>query len=246
MLYGQKYLPISRSIEQFYVDAAAGQLPSYSYLDPGFGGEGQGTSNDDHPHADIRRGQALVGQVVHALMASPQWSRTLFVLTYDEWGGFFDHVRPPRFPDDVTDTTPGAPNDHGQAGFRVPTVLFGPYARRGCVGHNAYDHSSILKMVEWRFGLPALTKRDAAARNLAETLQFSRPDFSVPSLPTPLDPGPHVCGTPSVGTLPGGAAAAAASPRTLVRGGTPMGREDPFWAELKASPLMRGWDRVTG
>jgi phospholipase C len=227
-LWGQKYLPIASPVDRFFADAAAGQLPAYSYLDPFFLGEDQGGSNDDHPHADIHRGQAFLSQVAHAITTSPQWSRTALVITYDEWGGFFDHVRPPRLPDDH-DTGPLGKDDHAQAGFRVPAIVLSPFARRGFVGHEVYDHTSILKMVEWRWKLAPLTKRDRAARNLAETFTFGRPDPSVPALPIVADPGPHVCRD----ALPLGAL-----------GTNPMGLEDPFWAELRDSPLMRGWDAV--
>src|SRR5204863_8831710 len=98
-LWGPKYLPLSRSIETFFAQAEAGTLPQYSYLDPFFLGEDQGGSNDDHPHADIRRGQSFVAKVVNALMSSPVWSKTVLVITYDEWGGFFEHVVPPVLPD---------------------------------------------------------------------------------------------------------------------------------------------------
>ena len=90
-LYGGRYQPISAPITEFFADAAAGTLPSYSYLDPAFFGT---TQNDDHPHADIRRGQNLMGRIVQALIASPQWPSTLLIITYDEWGGFFDTVDP--------------------------------------------------------------------------------------------------------------------------------------------------------
>ena len=224
-LMGQKYLPISSPFERFFLDAAAGQLPAYSYIDPFFLGEGQGGSNDDHPHADIHRGQALVSEVVRAVTSSPQWARTALVITYDEWGGFFDHVKPPRLPDDH-DRGPHSNDDHAQAGFRVPTIVLSPFARRNFVGHNLYDHTSILKMVEWRWGLKPLTKRDKAARNLAETFRFDKPDTQVPNLPFVLDPGPHIC-LPGVGGKAGS-----------------MALEDPFWRELAESPLMRGWDAV--
>jgi phospholipase C len=227
-LWGQQYIPIASPVTRFFADAAAGQLPAYSYLDPFFLGEGQGGSNDDHPHADIHRGQAFLSQVVHALTTSPQWKNTALVITYDEWGGFFDHVRPPRLPDDH-DTGPHGKDDHAQAGFRVPTIVLSPFAQRGFVGHQIYDHTSILKMVEWRWGLKPLSKRDAAARNLAETFRFDKPDITVPALPIVADPGPHVCQD----QLPVGAL-----------GTNPMGLEDPFWAELRDSPLMRGWDAV--
>jgi phospholipase C len=212
-LYGPKYAPIAKPFASFYAQAASGTLPAYSYLDPFFLGEDQGGSNDDHPHADIRRGQALMSDVVHAITHSPQWSRTALVITYDEWGGFFDHVVPPVLPD-------GDPA-HAQAGFRVPTVVVSPFARRGYVGHEVYDHTSILKMVEWRFGLAPLTARDAGARNLAESFDFAHPRFAVPSLPRVTDPGPHLC------------------PETVPAGG--MALEDPFWRELADSPLVQRW-----
>ncbi|MCW2599081.1 MAG: alkaline phosphatase family protein [Frankiales bacterium] len=221
-LWGQKYLPIASPVERFIADAAAGTLPSFSYVDPFFLGEDQGGSNDDHPHADIHRGQAFLSLVANAVTTGPLWSKTALVITYDEWGGFFDHVKPPRMADNH-DTGSSGKDDHAQAGFRVPTFLLSPFARAGHVGHQVYDHSSILKMVEWRFGLAPLTKRDRAARNLAESLDFAHPR-SAPSLPVVLDPGPHVC-VPPVGT-------------------NPMGLEDPFWRELAESTLMRGWDAV--
>ncbi|MGZ4436992.1 MAG: alkaline phosphatase family protein [Nocardioidaceae bacterium] len=227
-LWGDRHLDIASPVERFFADAAAGQLPAYSYLDPSFLGEGQGGSNDDHPHADIHRGQAFLSSVARAITSSPQWSRTALVITYDEWGGFFDHVRPPRLPDDH-DTGPHGKDDHAQAGFRVPCIVLSPFARPGHVGHNQYDHSSILKMVEWRHGLAPLTRRDRAARNLAESFDFRHPQ-PPPPLPLVLDPGPHVCAP-----LPTG---------LKLAGGKPMGMEDPFWAELASSPLMRGWDAL--
>jgi phospholipase C len=221
-LWGQKYLPIASPVERFYADAASGTLPSFSYLDPYFLGEGQGGSNDDHPHADIHRGQAFLSLVAKAVTTGPLWSKTALVITYDEWGGFFDHVRPPRLADNHDMGVRGK-DDHAQAGFRVPTFLLSPFARAGHVGHHVYDHSSILKMVEWRFGLAPLTKRDRAARNLAESLDFAHPR-KAPALPLVTDPGPHLC-QPPIGT-------------------NPMGLEDPFWRELADSRLMRGWDAV--
>jgi phospholipase C len=206
-LYGEKNIAAARPVETFFADAALGRLPAFSYLDPFFLGEGQGGSNDDHPHADIRRGQAFLSQVARAVVESPQWSRTALVITYDEWGGFFDHVVPPVLPDDPAT----AAWDPSQAGFRVPTFVLSPFASRGAVDHHTYDHTSILKMVEWRFGLKPLAPRDAAARNLALGLDFSSPSTNVPNLPVVTDPGPHLCGAPETG----------------------MAAEDPFWVELR-------------
>jgi phospholipase C len=206
-LYGEKNIAAARPVETFFADAALGRLPAFSYLDPFFLGEGQGGSNDDHPHADIRRGQAFLSQVARAVVESPQWSRTALVITYDEWGGFFDHVVPPVLPDDPAT----AAWDPSQAGFRVPTFVLSPFASRGAVDHHTYDHTSILKMVEWRFGLKPLAPRDAAARNLALGLDFSSPSTNVPNLPVVTDPGPHLCGAPETG----------------------MAAEEPFWVELR-------------
>ena len=217
-LWGEQYLPIAAPISRFYADALSGTLPSFSYLDPFFEGEDQGGSNDDHPHADIRRGQAFLSLVVNALAHSPLWDRTALVITYDEWGGFFDHVKPPRLPDSHN-SAPGGPADHAQAGFRVPCILFSPFAQPGRVGHRVYDHTSILKMVEWRWRLRPLTQRDAAARNLAEVLDFRAPQRTAPSLPVVADPGPHLCGSPIPAT-------------------------DSFWPALAELAAKFGWDHL--
>jgi phospholipase C len=220
-LWGEKYVGISKRIETFTADALAGRLAPFSYLDPYFLGEDQGGSNDDHPHADIRRGQAFLSLVATAVANSPQWKSTALVITYDEWGGFFDHVRPPRLPDDHVAV--GSEYDHSQAGFRVPAFVFSPFARRGGIDHHVYDHTSMLKFVEWRFGLAPLSARDRSARNIAYALDFAHPNFSVPTVPLVTDPGPHICGAP------GGA----------------MAMEEPFWVGLKDKVAgLPGWRHV--
>jgi phospholipase C len=169
-LWGTKHLPISKSINEFYVAAAFGLLPPVSFVEPGFLGEAvAGLSEDEHPLADIRLGQHFLSKVHDAVVSSPNWERTALVITYDEWGGFFDHVVPPVGPDPNPDL--GA----GLRGFRVPCLVISPRARRGHVAHELYDHTSVLKMIEWRFGLAPLTVRDAAANNLAEVLDFENP-----------------------------------------------------------------------
>jgi phospholipase C len=169
-LYGTKLLGISRSIAEFYAAASAGTLPSVSFVEPGFLGEIiPGMAEDEHPLADIRLGQHFLSKVYNAVVTSPNWERTMLVITYDEWGGFFDHVVPPVGAD---------PNPYlgaGLRGFRVPCVVVSPRARRGYVAHDLYDHTSILKLIEWRFGLEPLTVRDAEAGNLAEVLDFANP-----------------------------------------------------------------------
>jgi phospholipase C len=169
-LWGTRYLGISRPILEFYAQAAIGALPPVSFVEPGFLGEAvPGLSQDEHPLADIRLGQHFLSTVYNAVVSSPNWARTVFVITYDEWGGFFDHVPPPVGPDPNPDL--GA----GLRGFRVPCLVISPRSRRSTVAHGLYDHTSILRMIEWRFGLEPLTVRDAAANNLAEVLDFDSP-----------------------------------------------------------------------
>ena len=103
-----------------------------SYIDPPFLGEEAGTSGDDHPHADIRNGEAFMDRVYRAVTTGPAWSRTALVINYDEWGGFFDHVPPPTRPAAAADAAAG--NADGRLGFRVPCAarlaLRPPRARR--------------------------------------------------------------------------------------------------------------------
>jgi phospholipase C len=173
-LWGLKYAGISHGYDEFLRDAAAGTLPAVSYVEPPlFLEEIDGLAKDDHPHGDIRNGEKTMNDVYRAVTTSPNWSRTALVITFDEWGGFFDHVPPTSAPD----TNPALT---GLRGFRVPTLLISPFAQRAAVGHQTYDHTSILKLIEWRFGLPALTPRDAAARNLAELFNFGAPNLNAP------------------------------------------------------------------
>lgn len=186
-LWGTKYLGISQPYATFLTDCALGNLPEVSFVDPRFLDEGSGTSADDHPHADIRAGQFFLNEVYQAVTRGPAWERTLLVINYDEWGGFFDHVPPT--------TAPDAHPEWGLRGFRVPSLIISPRARRHHVAHGVYDHTSVLKAIEWRWNLPALTARDAAARNIAEVLDFTkRPNldaprwFVPPVLPVPCPP----------------------------------------------------------
>ena len=186
-LWGAALLGITTPIAEFYASAALGTLPAVSYIDPRFLGEDEGLSGDDHPHADIRVGQSFLNDIYTAVTSGPAWRRTALLITYDEWGGFFDHVPPGSAADPVT--------EHALRGFRVPTFVISPRARRSFVAHDIYDHSSIVKMIEWRFGLPPLTARDADARNIADVLDFSippnpaAPRWNVPA-PSSLTPEP--------------------------------------------------------
>jgi phospholipase C len=207
-LWGLSGLARSSQVQTFYEQAATGTLPALSFVDPAFNGEDQGTSGDEHPHGDIRVGQAFMADVVHAFMASPQWRRGALFIVYDEWGGFFDHVVPPRVPD--LRASSSVANDFGQMGFRIPAVLVSPYARRGHVDHSIYGFESILKMIRYRYGLPPLTPRDLYAHNIAAAFDFeAKPDYAPPDLPTP----PQIMGQACSGSLP---IAAARAPRREV------------------------------
>jgi phospholipase C len=183
-LWGAAGLARSSQVQQYYERAAAGTLPALSFVDPAFQGESQGTSGDEHPLADIRVGQAFVADVVHAFMSSPQFKRGALFMIYDEWGGFFDHVAPPRVPD--LRQSRDLAKDFGQMGFRIPAVVVSPYARRGHVDHSIYGFESIIKMIRYRYGLPPLTPRDLYANNIAAAFDFeSKPNYGIPDLPTP-------------------------------------------------------------
>ncbi len=208
-LWGSKYLGISHPYSEFLSDCASGSLPAVSFVDPRFEDESSGTSGDDHPHADIRSGELFLDEVYRAVTTSPAWSRTMLVINYDEWGGFFDHVAPAVAPDANPAT--------GQRGFRVPAMVVSPRARRGYVAHSVYDHTSTLKAIEWRFGLPALTPRDAGARNIAEVLDFA----SAPNLNAPVYSVPPFVAGPACSPV-----------------GPPPAEE---WAPLKQKAIAEGW-----
>ncbi|HEX6455292.1 MAG TPA: alkaline phosphatase family protein [Solirubrobacterales bacterium] len=196
-LWGAPGIARSGQVQEYYERCAAGTLPAVSFVDPAFNGEEQGTSGDEHPHGDVRLGQAFMADVVHAFMEGPQWKRGALFVVYDEWGGFFDHVRPPRVPDDRSSADVN--QDFGQMGIRIPAVVVSPYARRGHVDHNVYGFESILKLIRYRFGLPPLTTRDRYARNIARSFDFeSKPNLDLPSLPDPPQIVARACAPASV------------------------------------------------
>ncbi len=201
-LWGQSRLASSGPIAEYYQRAAAGTLPHVSYVDPNFGGssgEEPGLSGDEHPHGDVRTGQAFMADVVHAFLESPQFKRGALFIVYDEWGGFFDHVRPPRVPDIRND--PDLAKDFGQMGFRIPAIAVSPYARRGSVAHTTYGFESIIKLIRYRFALAPLTRRDAYASNIGRSFDWaSKPKLDPPDLPRPE----HVVSMACPGALPGG------------------------------------------
>jgi phospholipase C len=194
-LWGLKYLPILRHVSEFYADCAAGTLPAVSYVDPRLLGEQQGLSNDDHPHADIRNGQVFLNEIYTAVTTSPNWPNTVLVITYDEWGGFFDHVAPTTAP--IPPASAAAGDTDGLRGFRVPTFIISPWSPAG-VSHAVFDHTSILKMIEWRWHIEPLTVRDATANNLAMALDFRSRNMTAPAFGVPPGPFGVPCGLPEI------------------------------------------------
>ena len=189
-LWGSKYLSISRSFTEFLAACATGTLPQVSFVDPRFEDEGSGTSNDDHPHADIRNGEAFLNQVYEAVTQGPAWEKTVLVINFDEWGGFFDHVPPPLRPIPPGDKAVGS---DGRVGFRVPALVISPLARRRHIAADEFDHTSVLRMIEWRWDLSPLTVRDASANNLATVLNFDELDLTARQYSVPVGPFGGVC-----------------------------------------------------
>jgi phospholipase C len=168
-----------------------------SFIDPLFS-TGNGKGNDDHPHADVRMGEIFLRDVVTTLANGPNWANTVLVINRDEWGGFFDHVTPPRV---IAPNSVDKDLIDGKAllGCRVPTLVVSPFARgnpaKPCISSLLYDHTSVLKLIEWRWGLSPLGARDGSdeVANLALALDFDQPDSSVPSLPVIAKPALGPC-----------------------------------------------------
>ncbi len=204
-----RYLLHVRGIEQFFADADAGTLPAFCIVDPSFD-----DYSEENPQ-DIRKGESFAAEVINRIMRGRGWADTLLIWTYDENGGYYDHVAPPPAvpPDDVHGRSlvaheswlrrilkplfPGyvrrcedlvaRPLTYDTYGFRVPAVIVSPYARPDCVLSEVYDHTSVLKLVEEKWNLPALTRRDAAASSPMSALDLSAPPafLNPPELPAP-------------------------------------------------------------
>ncbi|MDP2307242.1 MAG: alkaline phosphatase family protein [Pseudomonadota bacterium] len=160
-------------LEEFLSDAERGALPPVVWIDPGF------SYNDDHPPHHPGLGQEMIALVYDALSRSPQWGRCLLVVLYDEHGGFHDHVAPPTTDDDL------AADGFDQMGFRVPTLLVGPYVRPG-VEHTTFDHTSWIKYVCERHGIDPWNARLRAANSIGVALDTDRMAISAAALPITL------------------------------------------------------------
>ncbi len=137
---------------EFGRDVQAGRLPAVSWV---FG------SRDEHPPRSVCDGENWTVEQINAVMASPYWKTSLIIVTWDDWGGWYDHVPPPQV-------------DQFGLGFRVPTLVISPYAKKGYVSSRQVDHASVPKTIERLFNLPHLTERDAKANDLLDALDFSQ------------------------------------------------------------------------
>jgi phospholipase C len=152
---------------QFLQDAQSGQLPAVTWLITPYPGS-------EHPPNSICAGDNQTAQFINAIMQGPAWNSTAIFVTYDDFGGYYDHVPPPQL-------------DQEGLGPRVPLLIISPFAKRGYISHMLYEHSSMLKFIETRYLLRSLTARDAGANNLLDSFNFTQP----PQPPLILQP--HQC-----------------------------------------------------
>ncbi|MDE3129663.1 MAG: alkaline phosphatase family protein, partial [Acidobacteriota bacterium] len=191
-----------RPISSFFSDAAHGTLPAFSFLDPDYDDVSQ-----ENPQ-DIQAGERFIAQVVSALTRSRLWHNTALFITWDEHGGYYDHVPPPRAikPDNIAPITdpdalsdpnvPLAPGGYDRYGFRVPLLVISPWARANYVSTHVQDHTSILAFIERKWNLPALSFRDANAQPLTDYFDFTRPAFAKPprlAAAPAMKPGLELC-----------------------------------------------------
>ncbi len=141
-------------LKQYYVDLEKGNLPAVSYIVP--------SGASEHPPEYPLNGEKFIRSLLQELMRSSAWDSSAFVLAYDDWGGWYDHVLPPRV-------------DANGYGLRVAAMLISPYAREAYVDHTQMDFTSVLKFIENNWGIPALSTRDASANDLTSAFDFSQP-----------------------------------------------------------------------
>ena len=210
---------IPETLDHFYRDAARGELPNLAIIDPDF------EANDGHPPHDLALCEAFVASVYRALAESPQWSRSLFVVVFDEHGGFFDHVVPPETED---------PNpEFRQLGFRVPAIVAGPTVKRGAVVSTPFEHVSIAATLKTRFGIESLGRRMDVANDLSSCLDPAAVVGPAPALPTVALSASGVLRAPLRATSQPEMHALAAA------GGVPHGHVDPRSGEERVRCWLR-------
>lgn len=195
-----KAVPIS----EYMSDVANGTLPQVAMIEPGYA-----SGRDEHPGPgnNIQNGSKYVASLINALMNSVSWKDSAFILTFDEFGGFYDHVppQPAVHPDGIppSDLLPndfctpgrgqGAPTcDFTLTGYRIPLIVISPFSKKNYVSHTVADFTAILKMIESRFGLPSLTARDAAQMDMSEFFDSQTAPWATPPTP-PAQPTGGPC-----------------------------------------------------
>ena len=185
------------SAKQFMTDLTSGNLPAVVEIDPGFnsGLDEHAGLNDAAPSGRIQTGSHYVSTLINALMQSPYWKDSIFILTWDEFGGFYDHVPPQPMPSpdgiqpsvdidlrpgDICTSGTGPTCDFVFTGYRVPLIVISPFAKKNYVSHTVADYTAILKLIETRFGLQALTQRDAAQMDMTEFFDFTNAPWLTP------------------------------------------------------------------
>ena len=177
---------------QFLTDAQNGTLPQVSMIEGGYN-----SGLDEHPKSNVQTGAAYVEGLVNGLMASPSWKDSVFILTYDEGGGLYDHVppQPTVNPDGIGPvdlqpmdicTTGGANCNFNYTGYRVPLIVVSPFTKKNYVSHTVADYTAILKMIESRFSVPPLTQRDAAQMDMGEFFDFQGVPWATPPSPSQI------------------------------------------------------------
>jgi phospholipase C len=173
--------------KQFAIDAQAGTLPQVALIESGY----IESSSDEHPLNPIAKGAKYARTLVTALMNSPSWKDSVMFITYDEGGGFYDHVPPMKTvnPDGKKPALLGGDpaGDFDVTGFRVPLLVISPFAKPGFISHTPADFTALLKFIEKRFDLPNLNKRDAFQPDMTEYFDWSAPNLA--SISPPDQPG---------------------------------------------------------
>jgi phospholipase C len=180
-----------KRFENFYTDLEKGELATYSFIEPRFIDFHEWKATDQHPPHDVKLGEYLIAEVYDTLRNSRLWDQSLLVITYDEHGGYYDHVPPPGSvpsPDGKKSKHPYF--DFTRLGVRVPTILISPFVEKGQVDSTIYEHSSLPATIKTLFDLPEfLTSRDRAANTFEKNLSRATPRSDTPlSLPVPGEP----------------------------------------------------------
>jgi phospholipase C len=235
-LWGLKYFDIAHSYQHFLDDCAAGTLPAVSFVDPAF------TlllnyGNDNHPHSDVRNGDAFLAQTYNAIATSPNWPSAVFINNYDEWGGFYETVAPPRAlaPNGVD---PDLVDGKALLGCRVPCIVASPWTvgnpSNPSVNSVVFDHTSVLQMIESVFNVPPLAARESSGDtgNLLSAIDLNQAPQAAPTLPLPSPVTPQKTCFSSIIDAGGSANASAAAEQ-----------DHNSFQKLADSDLMNTWTR---